>query len=86
MERLALDPSLLFHSLQAAHQELLQACSGGSSRNKAENRTWIAWTRRLPGHLVEHAHKEAYMAWKTPKIVEIAVGLESNSYASAEIK
>jgi coenzyme PQQ precursor peptide PqqA len=29
---------------------------------------------------------EVYMAWKTPKIVEIAVGLEINSYACAEIK
>ncbi|HEX6842882.1 MAG TPA: pyrroloquinoline quinone precursor peptide PqqA [Stellaceae bacterium] len=25
------------------------------------------------------------MAWKTPKIVEIAVGMEINSYACAEI-
>ena len=29
---------------------------------------------------------EVHMAWKTPKIVEIAVGLEINSYACAEIK
>jgi coenzyme PQQ precursor peptide PqqA len=29
---------------------------------------------------------EVSMAWKTPKIVEIAVGLEINSYACAEIK
>jgi coenzyme PQQ precursor peptide PqqA len=29
---------------------------------------------------------EAQMTWKTPKIVEIAVGLEINSYACAEIK
>ncbi len=29
---------------------------------------------------------EVFMAWKTPKIVEIAVGLEINSYACAEIK
>jgi len=26
------------------------------------------------------------MTWKTPKILEIAVGLEINSYACAEIK
>jgi len=25
------------------------------------------------------------MAWKTPRIVEIAVGMEINSYASADI-
>ena len=29
---------------------------------------------------------EVDMIWKTPKIVEIAVGLEINSYACAEIK
>jgi coenzyme PQQ precursor peptide PqqA len=26
-----------------------------------------------------------FMAWKTPKVVEIAVGLEINSYACAEL-
>jgi coenzyme PQQ precursor peptide PqqA len=26
------------------------------------------------------------MAWKTPKIVEICIGAEINSYASAELK
>ncbi|HEX9328430.1 MAG TPA: pyrroloquinoline quinone precursor peptide PqqA [Reyranella sp.] len=25
------------------------------------------------------------MAWKTPRIVEIAVGMEINSYASADL-
>jgi len=25
------------------------------------------------------------MAWKTPRIVEIAVGMEINSYASADV-
>jgi coenzyme PQQ precursor peptide PqqA len=29
---------------------------------------------------------EEAMAWKSPKIREIAVGLEINSYACAEIK
>ena len=29
--------------------------------------------------------KEHIMAWNTPKIVEIAVGLEINSYACAEV-
>jgi coenzyme PQQ precursor peptide PqqA len=27
----------------------------------------------------------ALMTWKTPKVVEIAVGLEINSYACAEL-
>jgi coenzyme PQQ precursor peptide PqqA len=26
------------------------------------------------------------MAWKTPKIIEIALGAEINSYASADLK
>ncbi|MDE1915925.1 MAG: pyrroloquinoline quinone precursor peptide PqqA [Sphingomonadales bacterium] len=30
--------------------------------------------------------KERSMAWKTPKIVEIALGCEINCYACAEIK
>jgi coenzyme PQQ precursor peptide PqqA len=29
--------------------------------------------------------EEAFMAWKTPKIVEISLALEINSYACAEI-
>jgi coenzyme PQQ precursor peptide PqqA len=30
--------------------------------------------------------QEVEMAWKTPKIVEIAIGAEINSYACAEKK
>jgi coenzyme PQQ precursor peptide PqqA len=30
--------------------------------------------------------KEELMTWKTPKIVEIALGAEINSYACAEMK
>lgn len=30
--------------------------------------------------------EEATMKWTTPRIVEIAVGLEINSYACAELK
>ncbi|MBY0335129.1 MAG: pyrroloquinoline quinone precursor peptide PqqA [Acetobacteraceae bacterium] len=26
------------------------------------------------------------MAWKTPRVVEVCLGLEINSYASAELK
>lgn len=32
-----------------------------------------------------HSTKETAMTWNTPKIVEIAVGLEINSYACAEV-
>jgi coenzyme PQQ precursor peptide PqqA len=30
--------------------------------------------------------REATMKWKTPVIIEIAVGLEINAYACAEVK
>jgi coenzyme PQQ precursor peptide PqqA len=30
--------------------------------------------------------KETAMKWKTPVIIEIAVGLEINAYACAEVK
>jgi coenzyme PQQ precursor peptide PqqA len=30
--------------------------------------------------------KELAMKWKTPTIIEIAVGLEINAYACAEVK
>ena len=29
---------------------------------------------------------EEHMAWKTPKIIEIALGAEINSYACADLK
>jgi len=32
-----------------------------------------------------HLSEETDMAWKTPKIVEISLALEINSYACAEI-
>ncbi|WP_207018266.1 pyrroloquinoline quinone precursor peptide PqqA [Roseococcus suduntuyensis] len=32
-----------------------------------------------------HATQERNMAWKTPKIVEVSLALEINSYACAEI-
>lgn len=35
--------------------------------------------------LSRHLSEEAFMAWKTPKIVEISLALEINSYACAEI-
>jgi coenzyme PQQ precursor peptide PqqA len=35
---------------------------------------------------VKRHHKEDIMAWKSPKIVEIALGAEINSYACAEAK
>jgi coenzyme PQQ precursor peptide PqqA len=45
---------------------------------------------RLPGrHRLAGAKtqaKEMAMKWKTPVIIEIAVGLEINAYACAEVK
>jgi coenzyme PQQ precursor peptide PqqA len=39
----------------------------------------------LECQLTKIGPEETTMAWKTPKIVEIAVGMEINSYACAEI-
>ena len=40
--------------------------------------------RGVPG--LERCQTEDLMAWTTPKIVEIALGAEINSYACAEAK
>jgi coenzyme PQQ precursor peptide PqqA len=38
-----------------------------------------------PKQLPASRHKEATTKWSRPRIVEIAVGLEINSYACAEL-
>jgi coenzyme PQQ precursor peptide PqqA len=35
---------------------------------------------------IETSAREIAMKWKTPVIIEIAVGLEINAYACAEVK
>jgi len=30
-------------------------------------------------------HKETHMTWKTPRVIEVAVGMEINCYACADI-
>jgi coenzyme PQQ precursor peptide PqqA len=45
-------------------------------------------TRRYPNRTVPAAsfeRRETAMKWKTPVIIEIAVGLEINAYACAEV-
>ena len=42
-----------------------------------------------PGRILHHGYNkkmEGTMAWKNPKIVEIALGAEINSYACADLK
>jgi coenzyme PQQ precursor peptide PqqA len=39
-----------------------------------------------PGLNLRLTTKEIAMKWKTPVIIEIAVGLEINAYACAEVK
>ena len=41
--------------------------------------------RNRRGATPPNPQEECIMAWKTPKIVEIAVGMEINSYVCAEI-
>ncbi|WP_211187165.1 pyrroloquinoline quinone precursor peptide PqqA [Neoroseomonas marina] len=38
-----------------------------------------------PSAVRRHLSEEASMAWKTPKIVEISLALEINSYACADV-
>jgi coenzyme PQQ precursor peptide PqqA len=55
----------------------------GSRRRRLD----VAWlTRHLWGPaLCRHTPEEADMAWKAPKIVEVSLALEINSYACAEV-
>lgn len=39
-----------------------------------------------PAFGAEQDQKETIMAWKTPKIAEVAVGMEINMYACAKQK
>ena len=51
----------------------------------------IACQAGKPGYIWNYSNlpigpnKEGTMAWNTPKIVEISVGLEINSYVCAEL-
>jgi coenzyme PQQ precursor peptide PqqA len=48
-----------------------------------------AWRRLGPnrmGHNLFRKGRKMKKAWKKPKVVEIAVGLEINSYACADLK
>ncbi len=48
-----------------------------------------SWNRRIILRLIERDGKkfreETDMAWMTPKVVEICIGMEINSYAYAEL-
>jgi coenzyme PQQ precursor peptide PqqA len=46
----------------------------------------LAFQRRVALFALLNPMKEALMRWKTPRIAEIAVGMEINSYACAVIK
>jgi coenzyme PQQ precursor peptide PqqA len=48
---------------------------------------WLTAPRRDLNLATETSSpREMAMKWKTPKIIEIAVGLEINAYACAEVK
>ena len=40
----------------------------------------------MPGPILLSRGKEMKKTWNKPKVVEIAVGMEINSYACAELK
>lgn len=59
--------------------------------NVTGDEPWLAyyviavWPVRLH-HVEFKQYRETGMAWKTPKIVEVAVGMEINMYACAARK
>jgi coenzyme PQQ precursor peptide PqqA len=58
----------------------------GSHRKPLANGPAGALTGFGPGLNLRLTTKEIAMKWKTPVIIEIAVGLEINAYACAEVK
>jgi coenzyme PQQ precursor peptide PqqA len=49
-------------------------------------RTFLSAVPYLPRAEIVRSEKESQMAWKTPKIVEVPVGMEINMYACAARK
>jgi coenzyme PQQ precursor peptide PqqA len=46
----------------------------------------VTWCPNPGSSQIGTEAKEMAMKWKTPVIIEIAVGLEINAYACAEVK
>jgi coenzyme PQQ precursor peptide PqqA len=57
---------------------------GFMAKNSLAN--FLAGTSLMAGRKFVHLQGEAKMAWKTPKIVEVPVGMEINMYACAARK
>ena len=53
---------------------------------KIARRPTLTTAARLTTTVVPEFRGECQMAWKKPKIVEIPVGAEINTYAAAELK
>ena len=45
---------------------------------------WLAWRRSGAGHRRGSQSNEVTMAWSTPTLTEIAIGLEINGYLPPE--
>jgi coenzyme PQQ precursor peptide PqqA len=58
----------------------------GSLRQKISLANFLIRSRLAPRAEFVRYQKESQMAWKTPKIVEVPVGMEINMYACAARK
>jgi coenzyme PQQ precursor peptide PqqA len=55
---------------------------GAPSRSPVGELTWVMGEPTLS----VYRYREEAMLWKKPKVLEIAIGLEINSYACAVVK
>jgi coenzyme PQQ precursor peptide PqqA len=85
-------PQFQIHRSELAHPPALT--NAAKSHGKApfsgpacrRDSALTGFRRRLRLGPTKTGAKEMAMKWKTPVIIEIAVGLEINAYASAEVK
>jgi coenzyme PQQ precursor peptide PqqA len=60
--------------------------AGGSRRHPRRAPGPIEWTEKHGGPMLRATPpQEECMSWTTPKVVEISVGMEINSYACADL-
>jgi coenzyme PQQ precursor peptide PqqA len=81
----AIDRSLLYR--QQGQILAISSCTATWNRPKIIHwRTFISALVYSRGRTIVPYRKETVMSWKTPKIVEVPVGMEINMYACAARK
>ena len=79
-----IDRSLCTRRLPSTHRSQVKATLGGHAYHRDAALTGFRCRLRLAE--IKTRAQEIAMKWKTPVIIEIAVGLEINAYACAEVK